>query len=1051
MPEGNKKIQGKAKHLLLWFLSIAGLTLFNIVVILVCQTQSCHADILTQQEKEWLDAHTVIKLGPDPFFPPIEYLDEDGIYRGIAADYITLVERKLGINFNIVRLENWDEVVKQTRNRQIDVWGAATNSKQRSKYMLFTLPHIELPGVIITKQVDQKTLTMEQLKDMKVAVVANYIWQDFIENDYPNMKLVLVPDIQAGLQEVSFNTVDAFVNDLATTSYYIERDGIMNLRVSGETGYYTRLAFASRIDWPELNSILKKGLAQISQTEIKSIFNKWVHLKRESLFDKKEFWITLFTSLGVIALTLICIVVWNKSLRKQIALRTKGLKTELAERERLEEELKISRDMLEFRVKERTAEVAKLSHAVEQSSSTVVITDVKGNIEYVNPHFTQTTGYTREEAMGKNTSILKSGLQKPDFYKEIWCTLLSGNKWQGEFHNKKKSGELYWELATISPIKNKEGVITNFVAIKEDITKQKQLETELLQRADLIKLLQEITLDANEAASLEEAMHICLHRICSFSNWPIGHVYMVGSDGILEPTTIWELRDVKKYHAFQKVTEETTLDICKGLPGRVLADSKAHWIINVTKDDNFSRIKVAADVGLKGAFAFPVLEGESVVAVLEFFSNTAEQPDPFILKIIPLLGTQLGRITERKQAEVKIKEAMKEAIQSNKAKSVFLSSMSHELRTPMNSVLGFAQLLDSDSNETLSKSQKDNVKQILKSGYHLLELINEILDLSGIESGMVRLSSENIEIDTAIIEAITSVEPMTRENSIKINYPTKYIDQYIMADSTRLNQVLMNLLSNAIKYNNVNGSVTISCESPDADTIRINIEDSGPGIAEENHDSMFMPFNRLGVESLNIEGTGVGLSITKKLVEMMGGSIGVESEVGKGSKFYVDFKKVESSVLTTGKKEEVVAEKNNAEITKKYTLIYVEDNPSNLKLVENILQRRLGISLLTASQAQSGIALAHTHNPDMILMDINLPGMDGYEALKLLKNHDQTKEIPVIALSANAMPKDIERGKAAGFRDYITKPIDVNKFLEVVGKVLTNKMPTHPTSRSDWK
>ncbi len=709
---------------------------------------------------------------------------------------------------------------------------------------------------------------------------------------------------------------------------------------------------------------------------------------------------------------------------------------DITERKSIERELKELNESLENRVIERSADLAKLSLAVEQSSSTIVITDVKGTIEYVNPNFTQTTGYTREEAMGKNPSILKSGLQKSDFYEEMWCTLLSGNKWQGEFHNKRKSGGFYWELAAISPVKNNEGVITNYVAIKEDITKHKQLEAELLQRADLIKLLQEITIDANEAASLEEAMHICLYRICSFSNWPIGHVYMVGSDGMLEPTTIWELRDVKKYHEFQKFTENTAFNICKGLPGRVLADSKAHWIINVTKDDNFPRMKVAADVGLKGAFAFPVLEGERVVAVLEFFSNTAEQPDPFILKIITQLGTHLGRITERKQTEVKIKEAMKEAIQANKAKSVFLSSMSHELRTPMNSVLGFAQLLDSDSNETLSKSQKDNVKQILKSGYHLLELINEILDLSGIESGMVRVSSENIEIDTAINDAITSVEPIAQENSIKINYPIKYSGQYIRADSTRLNQVLINLLSNAIKYNNVDGSVTISCESPDADTIRINIEDTGPGIAEENHDSLFKPFNRLGAESLNIEGSGVGLSITKRLVEMMGGSIKVESEVGKGSKFYVDFKKVESSVLTTGKNEEVVAEKNKAEITKKYTLLYVEDNPSNLRLVENILQRRPSISLLTAPQAQSGIELAHAHNPDMILMDINLPGMDGYEAFKLLKSHDQTKEIPVIALSANAMPKDIERGKAVGFRDYITKPIDVKRFLEVVERVL---------------
>ncbi len=392
-------------------------------------------------------------------------------------------------------------------------------------------------------------------------------------------------------------------------------------------------------------------------------------------------------------------------------------------------------------------------------------------------------------------------------------------------------------------------------------------------------------------------------------------------------------------------------------------------------------------------------------------------------------------ITKRKQAEVKLKTAMEEALHANKAKSVFLSSMSHELRTPLNSILGFAQLIVSDTVKPLSESQKENMKQILKSGNHLLELINEVLDLSGIESGKVQISLEDIEIDTALHDVIDTLEPMLEESSIKINYPTKCSGQFIKVDRTRLNQVLTNLLSNAIKYNNEGGLVSIWIESPSDKMLRINIEDTGLGIAKENHDSLFEPFNRLGAESLNIEGTGVGLTITKRLVEMMGGSIGVESEVGKGTKFYVDFIKGESPELIPNKKEVVVEIQNN-EITKKNTLLYVEDNPTNLKLVESVLQRRPSISLLTAPQAQSGIKIAMSHKPDIILMDINLPGMNGYEALEILKTSDNTKDIPVIAISANAMLKDIERGKVAGFKDYITKPINVNKFLQAIDDVL---------------
>jgi PAS domain S-box-containing protein len=263
---------------------------------------------------------------------------------------------------------------------------------------------------------------------------------------------------------------------LATTSYYIEKEGITNLRVAGETGYFTRLAFASRSDWPELNSILEKGLAQISQAEAKSILEKWIYLEQDSFFDKKEFWISLFVGFGLIVVIIVGVVVWNRSLKKQVEQRTKDLKKELAERRKLEGELRKSRDELEIRVKERTIEINKLSRAVEQSPSVAVITDTKGNIEYVNPKFTQLTGYTLEEAIRQNPRILQSGNTTDKEYKRLWETITSGGEWRGEFRNKKKNGELYWESASISPVRNTEGAITHFVAVKENITERKQAE-----------------------------------------------------------------------------------------------------------------------------------------------------------------------------------------------------------------------------------------------------------------------------------------------------------------------------------------------------------------------------------------------------------------------------------------------------------------------------------------------------------------------------------------------------------------------------------------------
>jgi signal transduction histidine kinase len=270
--------------------------------------------------------------------------------------------------------------------------------------------------------------------------------------------------------------------------------------------------------------------------------------------------------------------------------------------------------------------------------------------------------------------------------------------------------------------------------------------------------------------------------------------------------------------------------------------------------------------------------------------------------ILKVFARRVGMELDRIKLIESLHKSKKLAEDANRSKSIFLSSMSHELRTPMNSILGFAQLLESDQDETFSETKRGYVEQILKSGDHLLELIDEVLNLSGIESGKVQISMKEIGIDTAIKEVITTVKPIAQMNNITINYLTKCDEQYIRADRTRFKQILINLLSNAIKYNYYGGSVSICIEFPMDKMLRVNIEDTGPGIAKEKHDALFEPFNRLGAESLNIEGTGVGLTITKKLVEMMEGSIGVESEVGKGTKFYVDFKKIESPKRITGKK-----------------------------------------------------------------------------------------------------------------------------------------------------
>ncbi len=447
-----------------------------------------------------------------------------------------------------------------------------------------------------------------------------------------------------------------------------------------------------------------------------------------------------------------------------------------------------------------------------------------------------------------------------------------------------------------------------------------------------------------------------------------------------------------------------------------------------------------------------LLEKSLEMRALAFLSNV--KADLLTDTIFKIDSSKKELAKERLSLECqqsKLIAAMEVTKAASNAKSTFLSSMSHEIRTPMNSILGFAQLLLSNQNEPLSDSQETNVNHILDSGHLLLKLINEVLDLSTIESGKLQISLESVEMTSVIDEIIASVEPMELKYKIKITNSVEYSGHYVKADYTRLKQILINLLSNAIKYNRVDGKVTVWTELTDTNMIRINIEDTGPGIAEDRLESVYEPFNRLGAETLNKEGTGIGLTITKRLVELMGGSIHVESEVGKGTKFSIEFEKAEAPASQTNITEDVSDGSQRFDTTEKKTLLYVEDNPANLKLVTTILKRRPNVVLLTATQAQPGIEIAKAQHPDVILMDINLPGMDGYEALRILKSLDNTEKIPVIAISASAMPEDIEKGKSSGFIDYITKPININKFLEVIDNILTTKVPTRHADRLDWK
>jgi len=501
------------------------------------------------------------------------------------------------------------------------------------------------------------------------------------------------------------------------------------------------------------------------------------------------------------------------------------------------------------------------------------------------------------------------------------------------------------------------------------------------------------------------------------------------------------LRELKDF-VFYNVDSDGNLTYLspsiKNILGYTPEEFLAHYIKYMTDHPENEKAIYHSELGLKGIRQPRFLtqyfhkDGKRVWFEVSEFPVFDEQGN-----VVSVEGIAYD-VTDRIELEEQLTQAKEEAERANKAKSQFLARMSHELRTPLNAIIGFSQVMVRNKAEPITESQGSDIQNIIISGKHLLKLINEVLDLSHIESGTLDLSMEPVNICCLIKEVFDLIEPLSRQSGVTVtNEFNECDDLYILADQFRLKQVLLNLVSNAIKYTLESGSIALSFEEQGDGEICIRVTDTGLGIPKEMQASLFQPFFRLHEEEIQREGTGIGLAISKDLIELMNGRIGYTSQAGRGSCFYIELPLCDPPTVLQEDKitivERVPEEKGEG---RRFTLLYIEDNSMNLTMVRKTLRERPDIKFLSAPNAKLGLDLARSHRPDLILMDIDLPGMDGITATEYLQNKEETRKIPVIAVSANAMPKDIDKAMKAGFKEYITKPIDLGHFLKTIDQYL---------------
>ncbi len=711
---------------------------------------------------------------------------------------------------------------------------------------------------------------------------------------------------------------------------------------------------------------------------------------------------------------------------------------------------------LALQTQQSAASNARYAAIIESAAAGIVRIDGYGHILQLNDSALRMLGYEREEVLGRNVKMLM-----PEHWASQHDGYLSTYQKTGEQHvigsgrevaAQHKDGTHIPVHLAVSEVQNdgdpSAPANREFIGILSDLRAvaaaraREQHERSLLQvlhrgLTDYHALLSGNTLwqFLKEALkNLTQSEYALIGEVITKEGAPALKIHAISDLSWNEPTRqlMQQLRD-----------GEMLLSGPHSMLGQVFADGKTVLSNDMLSDPRGGSLPEGHPV-LRRYLGVPIVDRGEVIGMYAI-ANAAQDYDEGLIEWLKpftstcaLLINLYRQLNEQKRFTEEIEAARDLAERSSKAKTDFLSSMSHELRTPLNAILGFAQLLG-NGKQPLAERQQRQVEQILRSGQHLLNLINEVLDLARIEAGYTQVSLEPVNLQEVIDDTLDIIRSLASSHNISLQVQfAEAQDCFVEADYTRLKQILINLLSNAIKYNRPDGSVVLSCELRQ-EMVRISVRDTGIGIAAEQLDLLFEPFNRLGAEHSSIEGTGVGLALTRKLARLMQSNIHVESTVGEGSVFYFELPLLSVASPRISDAAVVSHSATYQPLPKKYQVLYIEDNPGSQRLMQELCGDMGNVQLLCVGSAEAGFELACSGSPQLILLDIDLPGMNGFQLGRMLKNNPLTRSIPLLAISATCSVQDKQQTGALGFAGFYSKPFDLNRLTQHIQQLLSQQ------------